>query len=110
MKESSTCVIHDPCFLRVLIALNRWESSDENEFQPASCRELFHLIAESILDNAHGPKYQTLKFLSGRLTDRAIRQRVREFEMRGLITPILLIRAPSNLSQVINSSHYSTAM
>lgn len=86
MKKPSGHVIHDPCFLRLLIALNRWEGSDENDFQTVSCRELFYLIAESLLDKTQAPKYQTLKFLNGRLTDRAMRQRVREFETLELIT------------------------
>lgn len=40
------------------------------------------------MDKAQAPKYQTLKFLNGRLTGHAMRQRVREFEMRGLVTTI----------------------
>jgi hypothetical protein len=86
MKEPTAHLIHDPCFLRLLIALNRWEGSDQNDFQTVSSRELFYLIAESLLDKGQTLKYQTLKFLNGRLTERAMRQRVREFEVLGLIT------------------------
>lgn len=86
MKVLATHVIHDPCFLRLLIALNHWEGSDQNDFQTVSSRELFYLMAESLLDKGQTLKYQTLKFLNGRLTERAMRQRVREFEVLGLIT------------------------
>lgn len=89
MSNLSARAIHAQNFLRLLIALNRWTNSAENKFQTASARELFYLIAESLLDEAQAPKYQTLKFLSGRFTDRAMRQRVREFEQLGLITTIL---------------------
>ncbi len=89
MNNLSARAIHAPNFLRLLIALNRWKTSAENKFQTASARELFYLIAESLLDEAQAPKYQTLKFLSGRFTDRAMRQRVREFEQLGWITTIL---------------------
>lgn len=72
----------------MFIDLNRWENSDENKFRAASARELIYLVADSLLDDARAKKYQTLKFLTGRFTDRAIRQRGREFEELGLIATI----------------------
>jgi hypothetical protein len=88
MRDSLMRSNYSPCFLRLLIAVNRWENSDENTFRTASARELFYLVAESLLDEARAPKYQTLKYLTGRFTDRAMRQRVREFEELGLISTI----------------------
>jgi hypothetical protein len=88
MQKLSKDVIHDSCFLRLLLALNRWSGSSENQFQTASSQDLFYLIAEFLLDKTQAPKYQTLKFLNGRFTDRAMRQRIREFELLGLITTI----------------------
>ena len=86
MSDLSEHVVHDPSFLRMLIDLNHWEGSTHNEFQTESSRELFFQIAESILSGTQAPKYQTLKFLAGRLTERAMRQRVREFQSLGLVT------------------------
>ena len=88
MRDSSMSSIYSPSCLRMFIDLNRWENSDENKFRAASAKELFYLVAESLLDEARAPKYQTLKFLTGRFTDRAMRQRVREFEALGLISTI----------------------
>jgi hypothetical protein len=86
MSNPSKYVVHDPVFLRMLIDLNHWEGSIHNEFQTDSSRELFFQIAESVLSDTQAPKYQTLKFLAGRLTERAMRQRVREFQALGLAT------------------------
>ena len=88
MRDESIRSIYSPCFLRLLIDLNRWENSDENKFRIGSARELFYLVAESLLDEARAPKYQTLKYLTGRFTDRAMRQKVREFEDLGLVVTI----------------------
>jgi hypothetical protein len=88
MSNLSARAIHAPCFVRLLIALNRWENSDQNMLRTASARELFYSIAECLLDEAKTPQYQTLKFFNGRFTDRAMRLRVREFEALGLVTTI----------------------
>jgi hypothetical protein len=73
MRDSSIRSIHSACFLRLLIDLNRWENSDENKFRAASARELFYLVAESLLAEARAP---------------AMRQKVREFEDLGLVVTI----------------------
>ena len=38
-----------------------------------------------MLSGLQATKYQSLKFLPGRITDRAMRQRVREFQALGLV-------------------------
>jgi len=85
MPDASKHAINDCSFLRLLIALNYWEGSEKNEIRTESSRELFFQLAESLLISPQAPKYQTLKFLAGRLTERAMRQRVREFEALGLV-------------------------
>lgn len=92
MAKPSTHVIHDPRFLRLLIDLQRGEGVAPDGLHIPSMRELFFRVAESLLDDAQASKYQTLKFLSDLFTDRAMRQRIRDFEALGLIT----VQANSN--------------
>lgn len=55
--------------------------------QTISGRDLYFLIAATLLTDADG-KPQSLKLLSGRITDRATRNRMREFQELGLVEVI----------------------
>lgn len=70
--------------LQILIEINQWEDNHRRELQTISGRDLYFRIAASMLENAAGKK-QPLKLLSGRITDRATRSRIREFEALGLV-------------------------
>lgn len=76
--------IADPSLLRILIELNDAEDAQRRELQTVSGRDLYFRIAASLLADATC-KQQSLKLLSGRMTDRAMRIRIREFEALGLI-------------------------
>jgi len=74
----------EPHLLRILIEINQWEDSHRRELQTISGRDLYFRIAASMLEDATDKK-QPLKLLSGRITDRATRSRIREFEALGLV-------------------------
>lgn len=76
--------VSEPHLLRILIEINQWEDSHRRELQTISGRDLYFRIAASMLEDATGKK-QPLKLLSGRITDRATRSRIREFEALGLV-------------------------
>jgi hypothetical protein len=76
--------VSEPHLLRILIEINQWEDSHRRELQTISGRDLYFRIAASMLEDAIGKK-QPLKLLSGRITDRATRSRIREFEALGLV-------------------------
>ena len=76
--------VSDPNLLRILIEINQWEDSQGRELQTVSGRDLYFRIAATLLDDSAGKK-QPLKQLSGRITDRATRNRIREFQELGLI-------------------------
>ncbi len=107
MRNLSGHLIYDIRFLRLLIGLQRWEASPPVWLQTSSARELFFRISESLLYGASDSKFQTLKYLNGRFTDRAMRQRVREFQMHGLIA---VCESPINArtKQLIPSNKFVT--
>jgi len=77
-------VINDPNLLHILIEINQWEDGQQCELQTISGRDLYFRIAASMLSDSKG-KQQPLKLLSGRITDRATRNRIREFQKLGLV-------------------------
>lgn len=74
----------DPNILRILIEINQWEDSQRRELQTVSGRDLYFKIAATLLADSAGKK-QPLKLLRGRITDRATRNRIREFQELGLV-------------------------
>jgi hypothetical protein len=69
--------------LRVMIQMHDWELRHLPELQTVTGRELYFRISEEYLKDPQSP--QLLKLLQVRSTERAIRQRVRQFEEMGLI-------------------------
>ncbi len=84
MQSPEEQVINDPNLLRVLIEINQWEDVQQRELQTISGRDLYFRIAASMLPDST-EKQQALKLLSGRTTDRATRNRIREFQAMGLV-------------------------
>jgi hypothetical protein len=78
--------INHPELLRILIDINRWEDLERPELQTVSGRDLYFKVAASLLSDC--AEKQNLKVLSGRITDRATRSRMREFEALGLISVV----------------------
>jgi hypothetical protein len=76
--------VSDPNLLQILIDINQWEVHQGRELQTISGRDLYFLIAATLLTDADG-KPQSLKLLNGRMTDRATRNRIREFQELGLV-------------------------
>lgn len=76
--------VSDPNLLQILIEINQWEDSQGRELQTVSGRDLYFKIAATLLDESVGKK-RPLKLLSGRITDRATRSRIREFQELGLV-------------------------
>ena len=76
--------VSDPNLLQILIDINLWEVHQGRELQTISGRDLYFLIAATLLTDADG-KPQSLKLLNGRMTDRATRIRIREFQELGLV-------------------------
>jgi hypothetical protein len=79
--------VSDPNLLRILIDINQWEVHQGRELQTISGRDLYFMIAATLLTDADG-KSQSLKLLNGRMTDRATRNRIREFQELGLVEVI----------------------
>jgi hypothetical protein len=77
-------LVNDPHLLRILIEINQWEDSQGRELQTVSGRDLYFRIAATLLNDSMGKK-QPLKLFSGRITDRATRTRIREFQELGLV-------------------------
>lgn len=82
-----TQLITNTNLLHVLIELNQWEDSQCPELQTVSGRDLYYKVAASMLVD-DSDKTQPLKLLSGRVTDRATRIRIREFQALGLVTVV----------------------
>lgn len=79
--------VSNPNLLQILIDINLWEVHQGRELQTISGRDLYFLIAATLLTDADG-KSQSLKLLNGRMTDRATRNRIREFQALGLVEVI----------------------
>lgn len=65
-----------------MIQLHDWEGRQRQELQTLTGGELYFRIAEVCLNDSQLP--QQHKLFQGRSTERAIRQRMREFEDMGL--------------------------
>ena len=76
--------VSDPNLLQILIDINLWEIHQGRELITVSGRELYFRIATTLLDDSTDKK-QPLKLLSGRITDRATRNRINEFQELGLV-------------------------
>ncbi len=84
MQSPEEMGVSEPHLLRILIEINQWEDSHRRELQTISGRDLYFRIAATMLEDATDKK-KPLKLLSGRITDRATRSRIREFEALGLV-------------------------
>ena len=76
--------VNDPDLLKILIEINQWEDVQCRELQTISGRALYFKIAGTLIVNVAG-KPQPLKLFNGRITDRATRTRIREFQEMGLV-------------------------
>ena len=79
--------VSNPSLLQILIDINLWEVHQGRELQTISGRDLYFMIAATLLTDADG-KPQSLKLLNGRMTDRATRNRITEFQELGLVEVI----------------------
>jgi len=70
--------------LAILIEIHQWEDCQMEELHTVSGQALYFKIASSLLTDSKG-KLQPLKLLNGRITDRAMRTRIREFQELGLV-------------------------
>ncbi len=75
--------VHEPTLLRVMIQIREWEDGQLPALQTISGRYLYFRIAASHLQGSQASQH--LKVLQGGVTERAMRQRMREFEAMGLI-------------------------
>ncbi len=76
--------VYEPSLLQILIDINQWEDSHRHEMLTVSGRDLYFKIAATLLEDS-AAKNRPLKFLNGRTTDRATRNRIREFQKLGLV-------------------------
>lgn len=83
MENQFQTLVHEPNLLRVLIQIHEWEDRQQQALQTLSGRNLYFRLASSYLDVSQSP--QQLKCLQGRTTERATRQRMREFQELGLV-------------------------
>lgn len=75
--------VHEPTLLRVMIQIREWEDGQLPALQTISGRYLYFRIAACYLQGAHSSQH--LKVFQGGVTERAMRQRMREFEAMDLI-------------------------
>ena len=70
--------------VQILVEMNQWEDDHSPELQTISGRQLYFGIASNLLTSSE-IKTQSMKLLYGRVTERAIRTRIREFQQMGLL-------------------------
>ena len=75
--------VYESTLLRVMIQIREWEDSQLPELQTISGRYLYFRIAACYLQGVHSSQH--LKVFQGGVTERAMRQRMREFEAMDLI-------------------------
>lgn len=75
--------VHESTLLRVMIQMREWEDCQLPALKTISGRYLYFRIAACYLQGSQ--PLQHLKVLQGGVTERAMRQRMREFEAMGLI-------------------------
>lgn len=78
--------VRHPELLRVLMQIHQWECNQQEELGTISGRDLYMRLAVGLLADEQTP--QTLKVLQGPLTERATRQRIKEFQAIGLVEVI----------------------
>jgi hypothetical protein len=78
------CKVKEFALLQVLIAINDLEDDGQLELQTITGRNLYFRTAAKLINNSVNPTKQ-IKSFTGRQSDRAMRQRMREFELQGLI-------------------------
>lgn len=83
MNEKKDLVLHQPHLLRVMLQIRQWESGRQAELKTMSGRDLYLRLAASLLEDEDKP--QSFKSLQGDMTERATRQRIKEFHAHGLI-------------------------
>ncbi len=76
--------INDPMLVQIVVEMNRWEDDHRPELQTISGRQLYFGIASNLLTSSE-IKTQSMKLLDGRVTGRAIRTRMREFQKMELV-------------------------
>jgi hypothetical protein len=75
--------VYEPTLLRIMIQIREWEDGQLLALQTISGRYLYFRIAACYLQGGHTSQH--LKVFQGGVTERAMRQRMREFEAMGLI-------------------------
>jgi DNA-binding HxlR family transcriptional regulator len=75
--------VHEPALLRAMIQIHEWEDCQLSALKTISGRYLYFRIAACHLQGSKA--LQHLKVFQGGVTERAMRQRMREFEAMGLI-------------------------
>lgn len=75
--------VHELDLLKVMLEIRNWEDVQLHEFQTISGRHLYFSLAETLLDEPNVS--QRIKQLRGQVTERATRQRIREFVELGLV-------------------------
>jgi hypothetical protein len=83
--------VRHPELLRVLMQIHQWECNQLEELGTISGRDLYLRLAAGLLEDDQTP--QTLKLLQGPMTERATRQRIKDFEANGLLD---VIQRPSS--------------
>lgn len=78
--------VRHPELLRVLLQIHQWECNQLEELGTISGRDLYLRLAAGLLEDDQTP--QTLKLLQGPMTERATRQRIKDFEANGLLDVI----------------------
>jgi len=74
----------DEQLLRILVSIHSWEDLHFSEIHTVAGRDLYFKVAERSLLATTGSSH-SLKQLTGRITDRSTRSKLREFEVMGLI-------------------------
>ncbi len=76
-------VIQERNLLKLVVQIHHWESLQQSEFQSWSGRDLYFRMAENLLN--HHDKPQSLKFLNGSVSERAIRDKRKVFQKAGFL-------------------------
>ncbi len=83
MTSTPQNLIQERNLLKLVVQIHHWESSQQSEFQSWSGRDLYFCMAENLLDH-HG-KPQSLKFLNGSVSERAMRDQRKVFQKSGFL-------------------------
>ncbi len=75
--------VHELDLLKVMLEIRNWEDVQLHELQTISGRHLYFSLAETLLHESNVS--QRIKQLRGQVTERATRQRIREFVELGLV-------------------------